>query len=622
MRRSLVFLCLAVATLSATAQKVKYKDLFVLLNAKSYDDAEPFLRTFLKDPKNDDHAHSHLSMGFLLEYRASQLDLIDSTEAFNVFADSAIFYLEKAKTLIDEKEVKKRDDYYQDYARRDLRTGKFGVKMSDVHLDIDDRVEAMNLKKDRVQDLKRYYVRTNQYYQRAFAIFGKLQNSYADENDLLLRSDDAMMAQMDSMIVYFDSLRANFNKFDDFLEMLELVKQRPIIILEDIANFKTDGQTQTNFRGQQVIASNYKFWAQGIKDKYNKNIVPFRNEIEAFDQRLSDLKDKMERESISAKEELEAISVKEIGEKMMALDGNPLPSSIFNFRIKELEFISRRNELSNTGQLDSADIRYRIEVNSDLLGILNASRFIQGALARRDVDAEYPRYKRFVDNRYQGSDGLKQYIAQTSEFLSTETAILDSLVAQLEESDKWAIHENDSIPLVLQESFATDTLSNNYFPLQVMDTTSYDHLLVAGLIHQQTDTLKAFFAAVNRNRQVEQYFVINLDSLIYSESTTVDPVQDLRSNICASNNEFMVLFYSGTQAGTRNGYLSRMTPEGGVEWSRMVDITSLPISTELIEESSVYIIHYDLAGAESDNGSGSGIIFNKDGTIRQELSDQ
>ncbi len=31
------------------AQKIKYKDLFVLLNAKRYTEAEPFLKKYLKD---------------------------------------------------------------------------------------------------------------------------------------------------------------------------------------------------------------------------------------------------------------------------------------------------------------------------------------------------------------------------------------------------------------------------------------------------------------------------------------------------------------------------------------------------------------------------------------------
>jgi len=57
-----------------------------------------------------------------------------------------LFY-DKAFKGITEKELRKNDEYYEAYLRRDLRTGKFVIKLSDVQLDIDNKVHFLKEKK-------------------------------------------------------------------------------------------------------------------------------------------------------------------------------------------------------------------------------------------------------------------------------------------------------------------------------------------------------------------------------------------------------------------------------------------------------------------------------------------
>src|SRR5688572_21489412 len=89
-----VFSLLFISTISATyGQKVKYKDIFNLLNSKQYEQAEPFLKKYLKE--NDDNPNAFLFMGIIFQEKSLKSDVLKATKAGIVNMDSAIFYYDK-----------------------------------------------------------------------------------------------------------------------------------------------------------------------------------------------------------------------------------------------------------------------------------------------------------------------------------------------------------------------------------------------------------------------------------------------------------------------------------------------------------------------------------------------
>src|SRR5688572_12564016 len=119
----LIFLCV----FPVFGQKVKYKDIFGLLSSKQYESAEPFLKKYLKE--NTDNPNAYLYMGIIYQDRANKDDILKNTRKTIAYMDSAIYFYDKAYKGLTEKEVKRNDEYYQLYNRRDLRTGEFGVKL-------------------------------------------------------------------------------------------------------------------------------------------------------------------------------------------------------------------------------------------------------------------------------------------------------------------------------------------------------------------------------------------------------------------------------------------------------------------------------------------------------------
>ncbi len=123
---SFVFILLSISDSEVLAQLMKYKHIYPMLVQKDYEQALPYLEKFLElIPR---HPNAVLHMGIL-------------AQDYQNDCEKALDFYDTALNLIDNKEVKKNEKYYSEWNRRNLRTGKYGVNLDDLHKDLEKRIK-------------------------------------------------------------------------------------------------------------------------------------------------------------------------------------------------------------------------------------------------------------------------------------------------------------------------------------------------------------------------------------------------------------------------------------------------------------------------------------------------
>lgn len=442
-RRIIVVFLMVAFHAAAFGQRIKYKDLFVLLNAKQYTEAEPFLKRYLKD--NDDNPNAYLFMGLIYEDKVTRVDILRNTETYATQVDSAVHFFGLALKGMTEKAVSRNEEWYQMYNRRDMRSGEFGVKLSDVVLDLETRIKMKDRSKQAIV-LKAQFVAAEKAYQRASALYVSIQKRYPDQKHLYLQADDSVVIQLRKLEMIMDSCHVSFNDYKATAKLIGRIGYNQDLNPQDITNFKQE-IAPVDFYVDDIKIQDFKRWAGSTIDIVEKEIKPIKDHLVARDMELNKMQQHLKADSVSIRSELTAVRAKGFPE-LLKIDPNPMPLQVFAMKEAELEFGSLVVE--NRPLRDSAKLSLQIDGLKREMLLAKKVDSVAGFLVERNIDEDAANYKHFVSTAYGTSGVLKSLIRSTKEFALREVIHREAAIKKKMESLRWIVSGTDSIPLFME----------------------------------------------------------------------------------------------------------------------------------------------------------------------------
>ncbi|MEM9328251.1 MAG: hypothetical protein AAGA85_21465, partial [Bacteroidota bacterium] len=481
-------LCLALSS-SVKGQKVKYKDIYPDLEARKFNKVESDLTTFLANPKNDEHANAHYQMGLIIEAKFLLHDIMtDTTELFQM-GTSALDYYAKSKTLIDEKEVKKNEEYYQAFYRRDLRTGDFGIKVSDVHLDIEEKVDALENRITAIRSLHGSVQRLTSLEEEMLNAFNQLVDGSGDYPDYLMRSDlEAIsgLGDLQGLFRSFDEVATSTVQAGEELEVEDYFKSVAYTPIDDFVRL------DPLFPQDNKVIKGYEFgqWASNTKQVLNEEIFTLKDKIVEFDRKLVSAKARLQ---IHQPAEFASSIPSELQNTFQKYDRSSVAQRLIKSRILENVALHLSDTALNPVLLDSTAIVQQVQVSDS---VRQACRKIQELLSFESSEIEEANayYDGYYASAFDGVSGVKAYSQVARSWAGEMISVWDTIYHHWYLRNHYGFTETDTISLrPFDESFVEDYLTQGF--LEVGEDT----IVSWGV---KPDTLLGFIAKFGVDRQL------------------------------------------------------------------------------------------------------------------------
>lgn len=480
---------------AAYGQKVKYKDIFALLSTKQYEQAEPFLKQYLKE--TTDNPNAYLFMGTIFQEKAAKNDILRQTTIAVANMDSAIVFYDKTLKTIDDREVRKNKDYYSTYNRRDLRTGEFGVKLSDIQFDLEKKIEGLKERIDKVKMVKHYFAVSESAYQRSNVLYLSLQTRFASQNQLYLRADEETVKSLSTLSMRFDSCTKAFDQYKSASSALGKTGYNQKVSLEEIGDFRRDGRNTADFYQDEIKFWNYKEFADDARQIIEKEILPMRSHLVSYDMEINKLREKLGADSVSVRSDLTKLIDKLLYDQLRKFDPQPLPMFVFAMKTSDLEY--RSTVLEHKPLRDSSDLHLQLAMLKKELRLLEKLDSTARILPEDKLDEKTADYNNFVTTTFSNGSVLKSYIRGLREFGTREQKKKIALMEKYTAGLNYIVDGADSIPLLAE-------VSSPYRPLVITPEK-----FTMGLSLRDTTQLKGYFYTITASRtpEVKAYFPID-----------------------------------------------------------------------------------------------------------------
>lgn len=572
------FLFLSLVVSSAFGQKVKYKDIFGLLNTKRYEEAEPFLKRYLKE--TNDNPNAFLYMGIIYQEKSAKDDVLKQTRSALSHMDSAIFFYDKAYKSITDKEVRRNDEFYQAYNRRDLRTGEFGVKLSDIQFDLEKKMEGLRERIDRVKMVKHYFSLADTLYKKSNELFKSIKSEYPQEQSLYLRADENVLKKLTALAVRFDSCVKVFENYRSSSTTIGRTGYDQALSLKEINNYATDGTSMANFFLDDVEVWDYKKFADKVKVGIQKDIIPMRDLLVSYDVEINKLREKLNTDSVSVRSDLTSLIDKLLLEKLKKYDNDPLPMDVFTLKISDLEY--RSTLLEHKSLRDSADIHFRKKLLDKEFLHLNKLDSIASKLTAEDIDREAEDYAHFITNTYNNTIVLKSYVKALKEYAEREKRKKNVQVEQIENALRWIISGSDSIPAMM------DATSSAYKPV-VMAEEKY----TAGLHYVDSVEVSGYFATIVPSRVPDIKVTFPVDKPRFRRDE-LPSIKGVVSSDTGGQLYFVMIYNeSKNDANKVAATVAKIYRSDGLAWSENYQLDFVPTEISFKSETGELILKGD-----------------------------
>lgn len=576
-------------SVSALAQKPKYKDIYGLLSTKQYQAAEPFLKKYLATEQ--DNPNAFLFMGLIYQQKTGSIDILKETGAVLSTIDSAMAAFGKAAAMLDERELRRNKEYYEAYNRRDLRSGEFGVNLSDIQFDLQKKKEGLEALAANIKMVKHYFVTSDSQYRKCGMLYAQLKARYPTEQALLLQSNDSTISLLSALNARFDSTVLLVRLYRSSMEGLGKRGYQQELALQDIDDYATHGDEAADFFAERIRLWNYGAFSRRITQVITDEIRPLRTELVRLDAEVNKLIALPD--SIFVAGEAKKIEENLPYEQAQKFDTNSLALNLLELKLAALRY--RDVVLTSDRYADSLDVNLQLKLVSDEHKALRMLDSVLNVVRQTDIGLASRNYEHFVTTAYGGPQGVKDYVQELTVYAESESNRIADTMRVREDAVRWIRLQEERIPLVRTDSLLP------YLPL-----VTVDERYTVGLRYTDSTDISGYFYSVTPSRIPDIRVTFPVDKPNFLSVTTPSSFQAMVTD--SNDLVYYVLVYSEALVDDKfPATIAKVYRADGLSWSANHPLDFAPETLEYNADSGDLLL----------GGPGGQLVFDKNGNVKQ-----
>jgi hypothetical protein len=569
MFKNLLCFILVSCSFFAQAQKVKYKDIYTWLANKQYDEAEPFLKKYVKE--NDDNPNAFLFMGLLYEHKSGKADVLKEYSLLLSQIDTSILFFDKAFKTITEKELRKNDEYYETFKRRDLRTGEFGVKLSDIQFFLEKKQQELKEKADKVKLTTTYFYLSDSLYKGTQSLYVNLAEKYKTNKSLVLQADDETIKQLSAISFKFDSCTKAFGIYKTNGVALSKGKYDQKISLTTIKEIEKDGREPADFLSNNLNLWDYKVFADEQIKLIKNGWFPVRDQLVALDIDINKIRTKLEKDSVSILSDVSKLKERFPEEASKRIDDNPLPLFVLTAKVLELQYKSYLIE--NKVYKDTSDVYLKLKAAQTEFKAIKKLDSLVSKFDLAEIDKRSADYNHFIENTFNKPAILKTYVRGLQEYAERQLSVKKFEVDFREKGTKWQIVDADSAALFLNpgNEYA-------YQPLLILQDK-----FTTGLHYKDTAEVSGYLFNIPPSRKPDLKVTFALNKKFFGKFKQAFAKSLIAMDPAAQ--VFFVVVYSESKASKEGKYpvtVAKIYRSDGLAWQNEYFVDAIPSSANFI----------------------------------------
>ncbi len=360
-------------------------------------------------------------MGYMYYERYREYDLLQDYKGATLLVDSAFFYFQKARDLLNPKDMKKNGSYYSSFFNfKDPKNATNEVQIPVILTDIQQMTEEGFQFQKQASGIYTFFNRSLENYKRANTIYLETCERFPAKQDLLLLADKQLFDDFDYMARAYDSTIVYFENYKKTLQDFPIKKYDQRYTVVPILRYQEEGKERANFFADTFTLWDYKKWQKEIQTEIKDKISLWRERIQVYEDRLNaDLSRAM---SVGEGSSTPFTLDQAVIEAIRQYEENSSLEYVFNYKVGKLNLFNTLYARPDS----NATFAQRVQLNLRNIASIRDCRFLLEDIGK-STSLSLARHRDFFKKNY--ADGLPSFVANEQLFLDERTAVVNKQLA-------------------------------------------------------------------------------------------------------------------------------------------------------------------------------------------------